>query len=110
MTCDRCNGETKSKTITGKDGRSHSGFECLMGCKNPRNPKYAYFFFPPRHNSTPQSAGQPQPNDDRPSGGETLASLKEIAQTLKRIETILANPGRVHVTQEEMAPSEETPF
>ncbi|GEM_PF-4302347 len=58
--------------------------------------------------------GQPNPKAPVPviskNGNQATAYLKEIAATLKRIETILANPGRVHTTPEELSPSEEVPF
>lgn len=112
MLCDRCNGDTKTKTITSKkDGKQYQVFECLEGC---RNGKFAYSCFGPRQ----RTDGKSQP--EKPSlptvqksaaTGDAVGLLRSIDTTLKNVLVILQEKSRLIPIQEsELEPDPEIPF
>lgn len=105
MRCDRCDGETKKKTLTSKkNGKDYTVFECLAGCKNPNDRRYAYSFFPPREEG--KSIPQSQPRQS--GGGDAVNLLRSIDTTLKNILTIVQKKsGVISVQENELQPDDE---
>lgn len=95
--CDRCGGNTKPKQITSKkNNKQYTVYECLSGCKSGA---YAYSCFPPKESK-----------ESNQGSGEGTKLLQSIDATLKRIETILANPKERHVSADELKPDPDVPF
>lgn len=109
MKCDLCGVEAKAKTITAKNGKTYSGWECQGGCKNPEKPQYPRFFF--AHREEAEKVADPRPKGPaRLETAEVAALLKESVSVLKDIRRILANPGKIHVFEDELQPDSEVPF
>lgn len=100
MKCDKCGKEAKAKTITSKSGKSYDGFECVSGCVNLDKPRYAYFFFAPKEKT----------NGGGKVSNEAIVFLKEISETLKRIEKLLPNTKAVNAETEGPMSDEDIPF
>ena len=113
MLCDRCDGQTKPKTITSKKtGEDYTVFECLNGCKNPENKRFAYSFFGPRIQRDGKSQPVKPPVDAKPqASGEAVTLLRSMDTTLKNMLSIMqAKAKLVPVQTSELQPDEEIPF
>ena len=103
MICDRCNVNTEvTKIITSKKPATAGQQYTVYVCGTCKNGKFAYTFFPPKEQN-----GQ---SSEKPKDNQAVVLLQGIAQTLLRIEKILANPEKINIVESELEADETVPF
>ena len=70
---------------------------------------FPYSFFPSKPKDEAGSSAPARPASNG-NDAQVVALLIEAVSVLKDIRQILANPGRVHVIEDELSPDSEVPF
>jgi len=91
MLCPAC--QTEAKYVQGVSkvsGTPWQGWECVSGCKNPQDPRYALRTFIPSPKAPQTALGGPR-KAPVASQDPVLAVLREISYSLKSISGALVN-------------------